>query len=952
MNAPTSEIWRAYVVEPAGWMLIHSIWQLACLGAILAFGVRVSRNKSADVRYALSAFILGWMVVMPAATFWGSIPASQTQPLQVVAPDDGLISDDNARPQSLRRQLGEIEGNVASARPESSTASARETSAEQRSTWRNTLHLAFPWFVAIWAVGVVTLSLWNIGGWIALQRLIRLGACPAGANLQAAVGQLAERLKLKASITVVESVVVRIPSVVGWLRPTILLPSALVTGLSPEQLEAILAHELAHIRRNDYLANLLQTVAETLLFYHPAIWYASHRIRIEREYCADQMAADICGDRARYAEALTTVEENVASLASLAVAFGGGSLANRIRRVLGLTTNDAGRTGSWLCGAACSIGLLIVLVTAPALHASMQLAAAPRVEMNRVWADADTYASGSISPDGRFLSYVNWVSGDVGVYDLQDRIRRELTDEGSWGLPNQYAETPVWSPDSRRIAYTWLIDEKPEIRIVPLAGGDPETVYRPGQGGWVYARDWSPDGKNILANARAASGEKSVVLISITGEADPQELTNFPEREGDLQFSPDGKVIAFVRHSSETGRDIYFYDLAAGEVSAIVQHPVDDYAPRFTADGKWLTFVSTRDGTAAVWAAPLKDKQVSGEPMLASPMAPGGRTLGIADQGTYYFGKSKSSSDIFVVDYDPAAGKASSPRRLVNTFEGRNLNPAWSDDGNRLVYYSTRPSPLGGVHRVPIIRDWRVNAANFEVTMHIDNASRMNFPASGLAWKPGSNAFYLSTIVRTGDPLGPEVWLLECDVESGRTTRIDAAREVSPALAVSPSGDAVYRLQWTGNQTIVRRRRLADGVTTTVATIDDVLLRAAMSPDGKSLALHSLKSLWSLEIEGGRANMIFQLDDSSQAIPRGIDWTADSQKIIFVLDGSESPKLSSLMQVALTGGPPQPLGVSLPEIWGVRVHPGGRQIAFTGRRDAHRAEVWTVKNSLLTGANQ
>ena len=132
-----------------------------------------------------------------------------------------------------------------------------------------------------------------------------------------------------------ESSLVRVPMAIGWLRPVILFPASALAGLTPEQLEAILAHELAHIRRHDYLINLLQTVIETLLFYHPAVWWVSRQIRAERENCCDDMAVAACGDALVYARALTKVERLRKARLDLAVTANGGLLMNRISRLVG-----------------------------------------------------------------------------------------------------------------------------------------------------------------------------------------------------------------------------------------------------------------------------------------------------------------------------------------------------------------------------------------------------------------------------------------------------------------------------------------------------------------------------------------------------------------------------------------------------------------------------------------
>ena len=133
----------------------------------------------------------------------------------------------------------------------------------------------------------------------------------------------------------------------------------MLTGLPPEQLEAILAHELAHIRRHDYLVNLFQTAAEMLLFYHPAVYWVSHRIRTEREHCCDDLAVCVCGDSVTCARALTRIAE-LDRAPSPAVAASGGQLLGRIRRLLGMRAPRSPQASRWLAGVI-GFGLLLAV---------------------------------------------------------------------------------------------------------------------------------------------------------------------------------------------------------------------------------------------------------------------------------------------------------------------------------------------------------------------------------------------------------------------------------------------------------------------------------------------------------------------------------------------------------------------------------------------------------------
>lgn len=154
----------------------------------------------------------------------------------------------------------------------------------------------------------------------------------------------------------------RRPSVVGWLRPVILLPMSAVTGLAPDQLGAVLAHELAHIRRHDYLVNLLQMAAEALLFYHPAVWWVSGRIRVEREFCCDDLAVSVCQNAVTYARALSTLEKLRPAIPAIAMGSTGGPLLARIQRILGRQSAECGpsRLSAVL---AVSIGIACIAVS-------------------------------------------------------------------------------------------------------------------------------------------------------------------------------------------------------------------------------------------------------------------------------------------------------------------------------------------------------------------------------------------------------------------------------------------------------------------------------------------------------------------------------------------------------------------------------------------------------------
>jgi beta-lactamase regulating signal transducer with metallopeptidase domain len=224
-------------------------------------------------------------------------------------------------------------------------------------SWRGIVN---EWAVTAWACGVLLFSLrlaWGAGRISAMRRT----AVPAAPALQTTVAALAERIGVR-RVGVLTSRMVGVPGTIGWIRPVILVPAAALAGLTPQQLQAVLAHELAHIRRHDYLANLLQMVVETLLFYHPAVWWVSGRVRHERELCCDDLAVRSCGDALGYARALAALEKARLPLPSPAMASAGGPLLHRIERLFRQEVRTQGASRLAAAAALLTLGILCLLL--------------------------------------------------------------------------------------------------------------------------------------------------------------------------------------------------------------------------------------------------------------------------------------------------------------------------------------------------------------------------------------------------------------------------------------------------------------------------------------------------------------------------------------------------------------------------------------------------------------
>ncbi len=346
-------IFNSEITHRLGWVLVHFLWQGALVAAVLAGVLTALRKKSANARYAAACCAMLAMVILPAVTIlFIDVPSPQTNTAVILdAPADSagieeaaIVADALEPGKSVTVPVlpGEIDPTKhnctrplpgSEGEPFAATA-APEAAASFTTQTARALDAALPWMTLTWALGVFGLSLWHLGGWAQLQRLRRRMIEPVAPDIRLKVLQLAERIGVTRTVETLQSALVAVPAVVGHFKPVILLPASAMTGLSPEQIEAILAHELAHIKRCDYLVNMLQTAVEILGFYHPGVWWVSRVIRIERENCCDDIAVAVCQDRVTYARALAAMEE-VRGHGRLAVAASGASLFDRIRRLLG-----------------------------------------------------------------------------------------------------------------------------------------------------------------------------------------------------------------------------------------------------------------------------------------------------------------------------------------------------------------------------------------------------------------------------------------------------------------------------------------------------------------------------------------------------------------------------------------------------------------------------------------
>jgi beta-lactamase regulating signal transducer with metallopeptidase domain len=295
----------AMFVPLLGAALIGFLWQGAVIGLLAWLALALLRNARPHARYAVACAALFACVLAPAwqllRMFSGS--AAQVQAIALRATTDPVLST------------------------QSSAAFAFDA-------LPSLPDVALPWIVALWATGAGVLALRMVFGLLWVRRL-RAGSTPYDHDgWQARLDRLSQRFGIRRTVALRIITDGDSPLSAGWWKPVVLVPAALALRMPAHLLEALLAHELAHIRRHDYLVNLLQGAVEILLFYHPVVWWLSRRIRIEREQVADHIAATVLGEPRRLAIALSELDRYAISLPAFAQAAHGGQLMSRIQQLV------------------------------------------------------------------------------------------------------------------------------------------------------------------------------------------------------------------------------------------------------------------------------------------------------------------------------------------------------------------------------------------------------------------------------------------------------------------------------------------------------------------------------------------------------------------------------------------------------------------------------------------
>lgn len=365
MNAIWAIIHHPFA-ERIGWILLHSLWQGALIGVGFALLRLALRKQSAQARYVAGCICLTLVLAAPLLTL-----VMSPMPVQENSPYFPALPNADRSPTA----------DMIAVAPGTSGENGLVLVIQSAAIF---LGQVAPWLTAAWLCGVAVSSCKLMRGFWWVQTIRKEETNAVNRDLLERLDDLRRRLLISRPVRLLKSALVEVPTVVGWLRPVILLPVSSLAGLTPGQLDAILVHELAHVRRLDYLVNIFQCLIETVMFYHPVVWWISRCIRDERENCCDDFVVKVSGNRVAYARALATLESLRGEMPQLAFAASGGSLLNRVRRLLGTSGAEESMSVRQIGGLALlGVGLVFILLgiylnlQTPMYQATVRIKVAP-----------------------------------------------------------------------------------------------------------------------------------------------------------------------------------------------------------------------------------------------------------------------------------------------------------------------------------------------------------------------------------------------------------------------------------------------------------------------------------------------------------------------------------------------------------------------------------------------
>jgi Tol biopolymer transport system component len=562
------------------------------------------------------------------------------------------------------------------------------------------------------------------------------------------------------------------------------------------------------------------------------------------------------------------------------------------------------------------------------------------VTTRRVWSQTDMELMGNPSPDGRYLTFTDWSTGDLAVRDLVSGENRLLTGTGGPEASRGFPEYSRISPDGRQVAYAWYRGPNYDLRVVDLEGGEPRVLYHSPEVRYVRPLTWSPDGGQVLANLFQVDQSTRMALLSLA-DGSVRLLRSFDWRAPlAASFSPDGRHIAYDVPTGEdsTVREIHILATDGSRELPLVRDSAHNTVIAWTPDGRIL-YASSRDGTMGVWSIHVENGRATGAPELVKHGLWRAFPLGLTNEGNLYYGVTTGTQDLLAAGFDPVEGRVLSPPvRMSDRVGVVNSGLDWSRDGQFVVYLSNPGAVSGAQRSILVVQSTRTG----QVREIVPDLGYVN---PNIRVSPDGR----SLLAPGRDDRG-RGGLFRIDLHSGESTPLafsDPRGGIIRFPAWAPDDRTIFYVLGDESGFRIVRHDLEGGGKKELHYVEEGLIGPfALSPDGAELVFGvgpsaaASPTLHLLSASGGEPREILRL--SGAEIVRAVEWTPDGRHLVFGKGGGPTQgEKVELWLMGADGADPRPLGLAPEGVRILRVHPAGDQIGFTTFDQAQ--ELWVME---------
>ena len=573
---------------------------------------------------------------------------------------------------------------------------------------------------------------------------------------------------------------------------------------------------------------------------------------------------------------------------------------------------------------------VLVIRFGPVLNPPSPIAQAAQdsVRTELVWPQAKGISpQGSVSPDGKFVTYVDWSDGgNLAIRNLDTRENRRLTQTADNG--SLYALNSRISPDGKQVVYSWFLESPvgatKELQLLPLSGAaeQPRTIWSPGDGSFASVQDWFPDGNRVAAVVTTPDKTQQIVTVSLAdGQVRQIRSVEWGERPV-VRVSPDGRYLAYSRSASrdEPANDIFVVAVDGSSESTVVQHTANDELVGWSPNGDYLLINSDRSGQPGLWVQPLENAMPAGQLQLIVPNVDVAAGLGLTKDGSLYYSVRVSQRRLKLADIDLQTGKLlAEPKNAVDQFVGRNRGGRFSPNGKEFAYLSDRQ---GWNRRAIVVRSLATGGER-EVPHDLRNAFY-------LIWPPGRD----SLIVQGQDDRG-RYGLFDVSLANGHAELIaeggcgvlspDGAR----LLFDKPRSRSIYSY------------RLADGAVETVPG-DFGAHNFSVLPDGRIATIHDRTEIRLHPVEGGDTRVLWSTDEQHR-FGRWTVWAPDREALLVLRQDPDAGEgMWRLWAAPVDGSLPYPTELVREGAGSLDIHPDGGQILYV--EGGYFFQLWAMRD--------